>query len=323
MMDHGGDVWQCSGPGQWLDFSASLRPEGPPDWVLEAMARALEAARYYPQRSMDEARRGLCAYAGVEPARLLPTAGGVAAIDLICQVARRVFYLPPTFNEYARRARVHGRHALPYQGELGTGDVLFLCNPNNPTGEALSRQAVLELGERVARQGGILAVDEAFIDYCPECSVRDRAGDSLWVAGSLTKILAIPGARLGYLLSGQAPLAAMEALALPWALNAFAGAVAQALPDHLDQLAQEAALNRLRREQLAQALASRGALVFPSQANFLLADLGRTVPDLREQGILVRDCASFGLSPRHLRVGVRTPAENLRLIQALWPSEPA
>ena len=166
---------------------------------------------------MDEARRGLCAYAGVEPARLLPTAGGVAAIDLICQVARRVFYLPPTFNEYARRARVHGRHALPYQGELGAGDVLFLCNPNNPTGEALSRQAVLELGERVARQGGILAVDEAFIDYCPECSVRDRAGDSLWVAGSLTKILAIPGARLGYLLSGQAPLAAMEALALPWA----------------------------------------------------------------------------------------------------------
>lgn len=75
MMDHGGDVWQGSGPGQWLDFSASLRPEGPPDWVLEAMARALEAARYYPQRSMDEARRGLCAYAGVEPARLLPTAG--------------------------------------------------------------------------------------------------------------------------------------------------------------------------------------------------------------------------------------------------------
>lgn len=167
-----------------------------------------------------------------------------------------------------------GRHALPYQGELGAGDVLFLCNPNNPTGEALSRQAVLELGERVARQGGILAVDEAFIDYCPECSVRDRAGDSLWVAGSLTKILAIPGARLGYLLSGQAPMAAMEALALPWALNAFAGAVAQALPDHLDQLAQEAALNRLRREQLAQALPAGGRWCSPPKP-FLLADLGR------------------------------------------------
>lgn len=318
MMEHGGDVWRGGAPGQWLDFSANLRPEGTPAWALAAMEAALDEARYYPQRDLSLARSGLCAYTGAAPEMLLPTAGGVAAIDLICQQARRVFFLPPTFSEYALRARAHQKPALAFEGVLGRGDVLFLCNPNNPTGQALSREKVLSLKKRVSLQGGILAVDEAFIDYCPQHSVRGFVDEGLWVAGSLTKILAIPGARLGYLLADRDSVSQMAEKALPWALNAFAAAVARALPRHLEDLAQEARRNGRRRASLARALTQRGALVYPSQANFLMLDLGRPVPDLTGQGILLRDLTSFGLGGRYLRAAVRTEEENRRLVEALW-----
>jgi histidinol-phosphate/aromatic aminotransferase/cobyric acid decarboxylase-like protein len=196
-------------PGDWLDFSANLRPEGPPDWVTEAMAGALRDARFYPDLAMRSARAGIAAYANVPPECVLPTAGGIEAIDLVCREGLgRVLTLPPTFGEYARRARVCGREdALFTKAEdVRRGDLVFLGNPNNPTGEALPRNKVLELAEEVRLAGGALAVDEAFIDFCPEESVREIAARTpgLVVVGSLTKALGIPGARLGYLVAAPA-----------------------------------------------------------------------------------------------------------------------
>jgi histidinol-phosphate/aromatic aminotransferase/cobyric acid decarboxylase-like protein len=84
-MIHGGNVWRSGPPEAWLDFSANLRPEGPPDWVRRAMAGALDEARFYPDPDMRAARAGLAAYAGVPPECLLPTAGGIEAIDIACR----------------------------------------------------------------------------------------------------------------------------------------------------------------------------------------------------------------------------------------------
>jgi histidinol-phosphate/aromatic aminotransferase/cobyric acid decarboxylase-like protein len=325
-MTHGGNVWQGASPGDWLDFSANLRPEGPPDWVTEAMAGALGEARYYPDVAMRATRAGLAAYAGVPPECVLPTAGGVEAIDLICRAGvGRVLTMPPTFGEYARRARVYGREDAPFQSPeaVRRGDVAFLCNPNNPTGEVVERDRVLELAGEIRRAGGALAVDEAFIDLCPEESVRDRAARTpgLVVVGSLTKALCIPGARLGYLIAAPAWVERFGALAAPWSLNAFAAAVARALPEHLHELAEDRRLNDLRREALSKSLAALGAKVLPSKANFLLCDFGRPMTEavraLMREGILVRECASFGLPANFLRLAVRTEGENARLAAAL------
>jgi len=325
-MTHGGNVWQGASPGDWLDFSANLRPEGPPDWVMESMAGAMGEARYYPDVAMRAAQEGLAAYAGVPPECVLPTAGGIEAIDLICRAGvGRVLTMPPTFGEYARRARAYGREDGLYTtpGVVGQGDVVFLCNPNNPTGEAVGRDSVLALAEGIRSAGGALAVDEAFIDLCPEESVRDRAARTpgLVVTGSLTKALCIPGARLGYLVAAPAWVERFGALAAPWSLNAFAAAVARALPEHLDELTEARRLNDLRRAGLANSLASLNAKVLPSKANFLLCDFGRPMAEaaqaLKREGILVRECASFGLPANFLRLAVRTEGENARLVAAL------
>jgi histidinol-phosphate/aromatic aminotransferase/cobyric acid decarboxylase-like protein len=324
-MTHGGNVWQGSSPGDWLDFSANLRPEGPPEWVMQAMAGALDEARYYPDLSMRAAREGLAAYAGVPAECLTPTAGGIEAIDLVLRAGvGRVLTMPPTFSEYALRARAANRRAAAFTSpdSVETGDLVFLCNPNNPTGEARTRAEVLYLAGAIQRRGGALAVDEAFIDLCPEESVRDRAvADDLIVVGSLTKALCVPGVRLGYLIAPPIWMERFQALQAPWSLNAFAAAIARALPEHLGELKEDRRKNDARREMLAAELAALGARVLPSRANFLLCDFHRSTAEavkaLKRQGILVRECASFGLPSNFLRLAVRTEAENARLVAAL------
>ncbi len=321
-MRHGGNVWEGNRPDQWLDFSANLRPEGTPEWVMQTMAAAVRDTRYYPDRSMTAARRGLAAYLGVAEEQVLPTSGGASAIDLILLLQTGAVYTwPVTFGEYAERANVRNRRTGVWEGRCAHGDTVFLCNPNNPTGHALSRDEMLRIGEHVIAQGGTLAVDEAFIDYCAGSTVRHDVRQGVSVVGSLTKTLCIPGVRLGYVCAAPEVIQKLEAAAVTWSLNTFAAAVAAELPRHLSEIREDADRNLRRREHLTMLLQALGARVFPSQSNFLLVDFGRDMTEcvraLKARNILVRTCASFGLPPSCLRIAVKTEAENEKLIEAL------
>lgn len=323
---HGGDVWRGGRPGDWLDFSASLNPDGPPDWVRAALEAGLQNAAYYPDPASRRARAGLAAHVGVAPECLLPANGGVEAATIAARLSDRHAILQPTFQEYARLCGAHRdvewdrREAfVPEPGEC-----LWLCNPNNPTGAALSREDVLALLARVEAAGGRLVVDEAFIDWCPERSVARAVAErpALIVLGSLTKSLAIPGIRLGYLAAHPSVIAALEARLSPWRLNCAAEAVAAALPGREADFAAIRERNARRREAFADQLSALGAKVWPSAANFLLADFGRdmrpAVNALRDRRVLVRPCDMFlGLTHAHVRLAVRTEAENARLIEAM------
>ena len=82
-MIHGGNVWNTGNPSDWLDFSANLRPEGPPDWVSETLRSTLDDIRFYPDPDMKRARRGLAGYLGIPEECVLPTAGGTAAYQSV------------------------------------------------------------------------------------------------------------------------------------------------------------------------------------------------------------------------------------------------
>lgn len=319
-MRHGGNVWEGQ-PAAWLDFSANLRPEGTPAWVMDTMRAALAQACYYPDRTMRAARAGLSAYLGVDENCVLPTAGGAAAIDLTLGVRRGAVHVhQPTFGEYAERAKAHGRRVAENQA-IQADDTAVVCNPNNPTGTLLSPEEVLRMHRDVQHLGGELIVDEAFIDYCPDATVRHHVQDGLTVVGSLTKILCIPGVRLGYICAAPERIARLQERAVTWSLNVLASAIAAELPNHQAEIAADAQANQARAERFALRLQELGARVTAGDVPFLLVDFGRdmteTVQHLREQHILVRTCDSFGLPTNYLRLAVKTDAENDLLIEAL------
>ena len=321
-MIHGGNVWNTGDPSDWLDFSANLRPEGPPDWVLETLRSTLDTVRFYPDPEMKRARKGLAGYLGLPEECVIPTAGGTAAIDLaLTRLTGRVYFREPAFGEYARRAKVHGRECAAWSGTCGSGDTLILSNPDNPTGSVQEKETLLSLQRELHSAGAELIVDEAFIDYCPEYSLRDAVSPGLVIAGSMTKILGIPGVRLGYLCAEPETIRFLQEKTVPWSLGAQAAEIAARLPEHAELIRRDADTNRRRREQFAAQLERLGAEVMPSRSNFLLADFRRdmteTAEKLKGRGILVRTCGSFGLKSSFLRLAVRTETENGRLTAAL------
>lgn len=335
-MKHGGNVWQGERPGDYLDYSANLRPEGMPGWVRKALLDGMDHARYYPDPDMKRAAAAMAQYLGLPQNCVRPTAGGISAIRMagglpVCETV----LLTPCFCEYEQFAagplrripllRAGHEIALPKKLDLKEGSLLWLCNPMNPVGHAFSRAQVEALLRRVEAANGYLAVDEAFIEYCPEHSVAQLAAGHprLIIVGSLTKILGIPGVRLGYICAQPQLLEKLQAGQLTWELSCFAESVACALPAHRAEIRSDAQRNARRREMLKAALEELGIYVYPSQSACLLADFGRPAAPiaqrLQEQKILVRSCMNFDdiNDGCHLRLAVKDEASNRRLIQAL------
>ena len=322
--------------GDLLDFSQNINPLGPPPEVLEAAKRALyEESAHYPDLGYTELCDALAGYLGVSVEHVVPTNGGAEALFLAAGEAGGggALVLEPTFSEYAAAARASGMKVVrrvarrPEEGfafdhaaldDLRGISVVFLCNPNNPTGDALGSREVLKVAERVREAGAVLLVDEAFTDFVPEISVAGMVDGGLWVARSLTKFFAIPGLRLGCLLCDDAER--VQRLQPSWPVNAVAEAAGiAAARDGSFAGASVTEVARLRGDLFRALEGLDGLRPFPGAANFLLVRGPEGLPwRLARRGVLVRGCGPFmGLGEEYFRVAVRGEAENGRLISAL------
>jgi threonine-phosphate decarboxylase len=321
----------------FLDFSQNINPLGAPPAALGAAQRALaEDIGRYPDLSYACLRAALGAYLGVDPENVVPTNGGVEALFLAARAVDRggtALVLEPTFSEYAAAAGAAGMEVIrrvcrrPETGfrivpealmDLDGVAAVFLCNPNNPTGEALGREQVLGIAARVREAGAALILDEAFVDFVPEASVASEVNGSLFVARSFTKFFAIPGLRLGCLVCSDAPR--VQALQPSWPVNAVAAAAGVAAAGDADFAQRSVGEVARLREGLSAALASLPGLdIFPGAANFLLVRGPASVPErLARRGILVRGCEPFvGLGPGFFRVAVRGGGEKEALVDEI------
>lgn len=327
----------------FLDFSQNINPLGPPAAALAAAEKALhEEAGRYPDLGYAELRTALAGYLGVSPESVLPTNGGAEALFLAARAAAegpgsKSIILEPTFSEYAAAARTAGfevERMVARRPETGfwldatvLDDTLekrrdvglvFLCNPNNPTGDSVPRQDVLRIAQRVREAGAMLVVDEAFADFAPHLSVAPDVDEALVVARSFTKFFAMPGLRLGCLITSE--VERIRAFQPSWPVNAVAAAVG--ISAARDRAFAEATLTEveLRRQELLDELEELTEITaYPGSANFFLARGPRTLPeDLARKGVLVRGCEPFrGLGPGFFRIAVRGAEENGRLVEAL------
>jgi histidinol-phosphate aminotransferase len=315
-----------------LDFAVNVIPGGPPAWLRGELLAAFGRVGEYPDDR--PAAAALAARHRRDPAEVLPINGSAEAFWLLASVLRPAHpvVVHPTFTEpeVALRVAGHGvqrvfRHpkhfGLDPAAVPENADLVVVGNPNNPTGNL--DPAGLLAG--LARPGRVLVVDEAFMEFT-EAEAESLAGrgdlHGLVVVRSLTKLWALPGVRAGYLLCAPDLAAALRVARQPWSVNGIAcAALVACAGDHTTPSRVAERVTAAREELVADLRRLPSVRVWPSEANFLLLAVpaGPAVRSgLAERGIAVRPADSFpGLGPDHLRVAVRSPEDNRRLVAAL------
>jgi histidinol-phosphate aminotransferase len=281
----------------------------------------------------------------VAPTSLLVGRGSDEAIDLLARAFCRagsdaVLVCPPTFGMYSVSARIQGAQVL--QAPLLAADgfrlderavldrctaavkLVFLCSPNNPTGNLLDEGAILRLARRLAARA-LVIIDEAYIEFATRPSLTRLVAEqpNLAVLRTLSKAYGLAGARCGSLIADPEIIALLRKIIPPYAIPEL---TLEAVLRRLTPTARadvRAGLERLlaQRGRLAQALARLARInrVWPSDANFVLVefeDPGEALARAREARLLVRDARGYPGLGRALRVTVGTPEQNSRLLEA-------
>ena len=341
---HGGDWagYRAEFGRDALDFSANVSPLGLPAGVAAAITAALPMADRYPDPLCRALRTRLAAAEGVDTAQILC---GNGAADLIYRLAlalrpRRALLPAPTFAEYAAALETVDcdvqRFLLREENDFAvtdgfvdaiddSTDAVFLCQPNNPTGQVTPLVMVQKLLRRCADCGAVLVVDECFLDFL---AARDaltaktvlRDAPNLIILKAFTKLYAMAGVRLGYALCSDAALLdKMRAAGQPWAVSGLAQAAGLAALEETAYADSVRTLIAEQRPRLAAGLRALGLRVVDGQANYLLfrapADFGAK---LRRHGAVVRGCGNYpGLDETWYRTAVRTQKENEQLLKIM------
>jgi threonine-phosphate decarboxylase len=335
---HGGAP---AGRGPVLDFSASINPLGPPVAVLRALRRELLSIARYPDPVCTELTARLAALHGVGSDQIVVGNGSNELIHALARAVRprRVAIAEPTYTEYMRASLLAGAEVDHWMAERDDfagehfdpagADLVWLCNPNNPTGLLWPpRPALLPWIQAFPQT--LFAVDEAFLPFLTYEDHHSLVPDlqrlpNLVVLRSLTKLYALPGLRLGYAVTNSALAARLRDQFPPWSVNALAQVAG------LAALEDAAFLRRTRSWAEAEnSFMNRRLTVLlhhlrpvRSQAIFMLVRLhdvssAQLAAALRERGILLRDASNFiGLDRHYIRISLRSAEDNRCLVREL------
>lgn len=324
------------------DFSTNVWYGGEPQGLKDYVFSQWPSINRYPEVLAESLAARVAAHHGVPPAQVLMSSGTTESIYLVAQAwaGRRTTVLTPAFAEYEDACRLHG-HALrflPWEklfaAALADSELVFICNPNNPTGSVLT--AAVVAGLLAANPGTVFVLDEAFIEFTTSIETLIpllARFDNLLILRSLTKAYAIPGLRLGYVVAAEPLIARLTAGKAPWTVSALAAAAGHFIFEHFAAVQPPVKQLLADRAAFAAQLARAADLtVEPSHTHYFVAALRRgTAADLKHwllarHGLLIRDAGNFrSLTPAHFRVSTQRPADNLLLLNALreWTALPA
>ena len=328
--EHGGVRVSKSQDGIIVDFSVNLNPYGPPGFVFDAIHNAIEAIGVYPDTECCVLRAQIAQKFGCLESEVLVGAGVSELIQLVALtfVKERVLIPQHTYGEYETAATMMGAHttrvAMPnllidpesIVEAMKTDDVLFLCNPNNPTGQYLGKTDIARIIGAAVRIDALVVLDEAYVDFVTNAfPAHTLSLQNLIILRSLTKSFAIPGIRIGYAVASAPLIKELEKVKVPWSVSACAQKVGAAIIGTAGETFLAATRERIERSKRT----IEASLNVHTDANYYILDVGgagEAKKALLKNSIQVRDCTSFGL-PSHIRFSVKTDEENRRLLHYL------
>ena len=345
--EHGGNVRKLAlgagrPPEELLDFSANINPLGPPDWFRPLISSRLSSLVHYPDPDSSSLKASISDHFGVKEEDVLVGNGSTEIIHSLPRALpiRGALIPVPSYSDYVNAIELAGKPVEKIflkeeeafqldlsllDGKISSGQLVFIGQPNNPTGRLVDPVALRVLA--LKHPSTFFVIDEAFFDFVEDAeSLIGNRPSNVIILRSFTKFYAIPGLRLGYAIAEPDVIRKIKKIMPLWSVNGLAQAVGEhALQDHTYALRTKA-LVRQQREFLVNEMQSiPGLSVFSGQANFLLVRLDRPdadAPALARQmlssGIAVRVCDNFdGLDRRFFRIAVRSEEENLELLHSL------
>ncbi len=345
---HGGDIHNLSislgkQPYEILDFSANINPLGPPEWLSDHILEQIEQLKHYPSPYAETLKDIAAKYYGASKQEVLAGNGSTEILynlPRICSLKKAI--IPsPAYVDYERVCQINQIEIAPFpllpekdfkldlsglEKALATPSLVFLAQPNNPTGQTLNVSQIKNIASNNPQS--LFIIDEAFADFIPDLErlSLDRTPNML-ILLSLTKFYAIPGLRLGLAIGHTSLVNELNKIMPPWSVNGLAQAVGiRCLKDFVFQKKSKNQVQNLRKSMREELNRIKQLTVFPSKANYFLCRIekqGLQANDLRqrllqEDSIVIRDCSNYrGLDERYFRVAVRKNSENQKLISAL------
>lgn len=336
---HGGNVYQYK---NCVDFSANCNPLGTPESVKNAIIESLSHINDYPQVGCAPLKEAIAQYEGVKTSEVICGNGAAELIFSLCRALKpKKALLPaPTFAEYEQALTSVGcscsHFFLKEEQNFSMDDsflkeiskefnIIFLCNPNNPTGILTERDFLMEILKKCREHSVFLVVDECFLDFIKEpesYTLKEvlKEYPNLFLLKAFTKRYAMAGVRLGYgLTANQELLEKMESVTQPWNVSSLAQAAGLAALKETEYV--EKGRETVFREQefLKREMEAIHFHVFPSEANYIFFKGERNLFEkCVEKGILIRDCSNYpGLEAGYFRIAVKSHEDNKRLIRVL------
>jgi histidinol-phosphate aminotransferase len=325
-----------------IKLASNESPLGPSPRAVAAIAAGLRDLNRYPEGTSLALRRALAARHGVEPEQIVVGSGSNEIIELLAHIllgpGDQAVIADPTFPMYFPAIRITGgeavrvpvrdlRHDLEAMAAaIGPRTrLVFVCNPNNPTGTMVTAAEVERFMELVPR-GVVVVFDEAYHEYVqhpdyPRTLAYVTAQKPVAILRTFSKIYSLAGLRVGYAITRPDLASLLHRVRMPFNVSTLGQAAALASLDDPHQVERAVSINEDGKRHLTAALSALGCVVVPSEANFLLVRLPcPSVPiaaALERTGVIVRPMATFRLSAEYVRISVGLQPENERLVAAL------
>lgn len=344
---HGGNIYKKAkelgmDENKILDYSANISPLGLPEHIRNAIIAAIDGTINYPDPECTELRKAISKEDGVEPQCISCGNGGA---DMLYRLAfglkpKKVLLPVPAFVEYEEAMTAAGAEMVYYAMKedllireditewiTPETDLVIICNPNNPTGLLTKRELIIKVLEKAKKTDTMVMIDECFLEICREeakYTVKPwiEQYDNLMILKSFTKLYAIPGVRLGYLLSGNPQIIEkVNRSGQAWSVSHIAqcaGVAALGNPEY-----KQAVIDTVEKELdfMKEELKKLPLTLYDGNANYLffrtpgIIDLDK---QLEHYGIMIRNCSNYvNLGNDYWRVAVKAHGDNLRLIAAL------
>lgn len=326
---HGDDAYKYEAIK--INFSSNVYNHVNHIGLNQYLFQEMERIRTYPEPQPYSLEKELAEQLRLSAENVCVTNGATEAIYLIAQTFRNCIsaILMPTFSEYADACRLHGHSVRPiYNLDNIPEDtnLVWLCNPNNPTGEVREKEVLLTYIQHHPQF--LFILDQSYESFTlkPLLSAKEAAKlTNVVVLHSMTKRFAVPGLRLGYMTACRTLLHEIRLQRMPWSVNQLALAAGHYLLRCSHDYEIDIPLLLREKERLAQSLLSVGGIeVWPSDTHYMLVRLrtgkASALKDYlaREHGILIRDASNFeGLDEHFFRIATQIAEENDKLVECI------